>query len=168
MVIRQFIANKKGELYFLDSPPLVGPVGLAAFLIGETLIVSPSVERVECSFKGQLGYNHNLVKGKFVKECPSYKAVAFTSSVTIRLSYLLKSQVEMMVFLEDVTELIEDVRLVKKNMPVIGYIGHWSWKIEEFCKKNGLPCIDVNLVNCGDLNDMKGKWKLWKKKMGRR
>ena len=161
MNVMQFLLNSEGKLFYITSVPIPFSFTLGAYLVGESLVVSPRVKSVESSFNGRLGFNHNLVKGKFVKEYSSYRSVVFTSSVSIKLSRLLKSQVEMVVFLEDVDELIMDVRLIKKRMPVIGLISRRNWKIETFCKENGLRCIDINRFNCSDLSDLKGKWKKW-------
>ena len=155
MIIEQFVCNREGNLKFLSGLPCPCFIGLAAFLFGETLIVSPGVKSVGCAFSGRLGYNHSFnIKEK---EYSFYKAVVFTSRVSIRLSSLLKSQIELVAFLKDVEEIIEDVELNKEKMPVIGYIGHFygEGRIERYCKEKGLLCVDMNWYNISDLSTLR-------------
>ena len=132
-MVEQLINYPKGTLSFLQQVLFCYSARQGAFIVNHVCYVDPSIEKIDCVFKGYL--RKNGIKDEFSEY---YDTIIFNSEVSLNLSSIVDEHIKSVYFIKDVKGLNVDCD-TKKAKHIHFHVPYIEdSKILRFCQENNL------------------------------
>lgn len=105
MLVEEFVINKKGELEFNEHTLCCYFEENGAFVVNGSLLISPKVKKIKCSFNGKMKYCFTNSQKEKQENIIEYSTIIFTNCVVLNSSCLKDHAIKSIYFLQDVIEI---------------------------------------------------------------